>query len=387
MKKKKKNIVFLLLLIMLLLFLYKTKTTNSMSKEKVVVTKPIIESVVSELPTDNILDINSVNNTDDDEKNIDENVHSNSESNYIKLSSDVSLNGIVSSSGMLLFDDKCDYYKMTVYEDSISFNVFVHDEKTVVTGNGLTQLVVGSNNVVIHLVAEDGTKRDIVIEVIRLEKIDSIICDEVLFIDLNEEVNLSYEINPMVNNPLIDFKSSNQDIVEVSNSGTIKAINYGNSTISICSVEFPDVCANTLIRVTQKELISSIYKVDRDNGLVISSISDMHKDDFFNNFDNDNDLLNVDLEGDAKVGTGGVIKLVINNIEYDSLKICILGDLDGDGVVSPMDSDIMRKMLLEIETFDDYVYIAADLDKDGIIGMVDDALMKKYINGEIDSFN
>mgnify|MGYP007069879455 CR=1 FL=1 len=86
------------------------------------------------------------------------------------------------------------------------------------------------------------------------------------------------------------------------------------------------------------------------------------------------------------VGTGMVIKLIIQGVEYDSLNICIKGDLDGDGMITSLDSEIMNSLLLETEIYDDLVYFAADIIEDGVIAMPDDRKIKSYLNGEILDF-
>lgn len=380
MKRSKKIIFGLLLLLLLFMVIQRIKVANSLSNKKVVISKTISEVVIEEnVDVDDYIDNENIDNTEivEEVEVIDD------KDNTIvvkKLSDDVSLKGIIPSSGELQFDDSFNYYEIEVYEDNISFEVLVNATTSIVKGNESRELIVGENSVVITIQAEDGTERDIFINVIRKEIVRDIIVPDIIVIGLNESIKLEYEIISDMENVLVEFSSDNIDVVTLDD-GIVYGNDYGISLISVCSGE---KCASTLVKVVHKELISSIYNIDRNNGLVISNMPDIDVNGFVDNFDNDNEFLvldNVDF-----VGTGMSIKLIINDIEYDSLKICVLGDLNGDGKVTSIDREIMKNILLESEIYEEIIYVAADLDGDGIIGMADDVLMKKYIKGEINNF-
>ena len=84
------------------------------------------------------------------------------------------------------------------------------------------------------------------------------------------------------------------------------------------------------------------------------------------------------LEEDEVVRTGSVIKLVDGDIEYDSRTIVVLGDVNGDGIVSIADlmktqSYILGNKLTEIEK------IAADVSGDGLVQINDFMMIQSHI--------
>lgn len=81
------------------------------------------------------------------------------------------------------------------------------------------------------------------------------------------------------------------------------------------------------------------------------------------------------------VGTGYVIKLIINNVEYDSKIIIIRGDVNGDGEVGVADITKVRLHILETNALTDIESIAGDTNNDEGVDVADILQIRGHILG------
>jgi len=81
-----------------------------------------------------------------------------------------------------------------------------------------------------------------------------------LTLDMNQSEQLTYIILPdNATNKSITWKSSNPDVISVSNDGTIKALKQGNSTITVTTVE-GNKTADCIVIVNEEIIDDTVYK-------------------------------------------------------------------------------------------------------------------------------
>lgn len=139
----------------------------------------------------------------------------------------------------------------------------------------------------------------------------------------------------------------------------------------------------TIITVTidQHMLESNIHEIGE---LYIKTIVEQQKVlDVKNQMLNDNADLKIfkdgeELSDDELVGTGAIIKLVVDNKEYDSKTLIIIGDVNGDGEVSIPDRMQAQSYVLGNE-LTDIQMIAADATRDGSIEINDVMFIQAHI--------
>lgn len=110
--------------------------------------------------------------------------------------------------------------------------------------------------------------------------------------------------------------------------------------------------------------------------------------DIKNELDNDNSKLEIwtsdetaKLEDGDPVGTGMIVKLIINDIENDRKKIVIKGDANGDGKVSLQDNTLVLNHYLMNSTLTDVYYVAGDANDDGKISLQDTTTILNHYLG------
>ena len=328
------------------------------------------------------------------------------------------LNKLIPSSGELTpsYSNSNDNYEVEVADGigMISFEVEPEDEAASVTGNEIKTLSYGNNNVTIRVLARDGiTTRDIHINVVRKKDATSIEVEkEDILLQKDEEYDITYSVKPNdATNKEVEFKSNNTNVATVSNQGKITAINLGTTTIKITSKEKKDVYKIITVRVINMKITSREYEIERFSGegllndnaesyegnkssYIIGSEPETTIEEYVSKLDNDPATIHVyDVEGQeindksTYIGTGMTIKLEIDGVVYDSLKVVVRGDLDGDGIIAMTDYTKLKSQLLGNITFDYATYKATDLDNDELIAMTDYTKLKSYLLGDIASLN
>ena len=90
------------------------------------------------------------------------------------------------------------------------------------------------------------------------------------------------------------------------------------------------------------------------------------------------------IAGDAKVGTGAVIKVSDQGKVYHELYAVITGDVNGDGAVGIADFAKLRQHLLNGDVVNGFYVYAADLNRDDAIGVADFAKLRQYLLGALE---
>ncbi|MBQ2662281.1 MAG: hypothetical protein IJF80_06500 [Clostridia bacterium] len=86
-------------------------------------------------------------------------------------------------------------------------------------------------------------------------------------------------------------------------------------------------------------------------------------------------------EGDALVGTGAQIRLVIDGEVVDTLDVAIVGDLTGDGKINSRDIAAIQKIILGTAQADEITTIAGDMRTDKELNSRDIAALQKKVIG------
>ena len=90
------------------------------------------------------------------------------------------------------------------------------------------------------------------------------------------------------------------------------------------------------------------------------------------------------IAGDAKVGTGAVIRVADRGKVYYELYAVITGDVNGDGAVGIADFAKLRQHLLNGDVVNGFYVYAADLNGDDAIGVADFAKLRQYLLGALE---
>ena len=90
------------------------------------------------------------------------------------------------------------------------------------------------------------------------------------------------------------------------------------------------------------------------------------------------------IAGDAKVGTGAVIRVSDQGKVYHELYAVITGDVNGDGAVGIADFAKLRQHLLNGDVVNGFYVYAADLNRDDAIGVADFAKLRQYLLGALE---
>ncbi|MPN40084.1 hypothetical protein SDC9_187619 [bioreactor metagenome] len=99
------------------------------------------------------------------------------------------------------------------------------------------------------------------------------------------------------------------------------------------------------------------------------------------NLDNESDLVKVyDSSGHevtaGVVGTGMTVEYRISGALKDSLKILVLGDINGDGRINVGDYTLLRLNIMEIKDLSGLYAAAGDVNRDGELNVSDYTLIK-----------
>ena len=164
----------------------------------------------------------------------------------------------------------------------------------------------------------------------------------------NDSLALEYNlITEDVNAAALNWSSSAPAVAAVDGSGQVTACSPGTATISVSAGNVQSTCD---VLVVPSEILSDKYIIDRDNGLLKGVWTNTTVDEFRTWLDND--AVNIEVYKDSQphvsghVGTGMIVRLVVNNEVKDQLKVQIVGDINGDGIMGLYEYTLARLHLL-----------------------------------------
>ena len=316
------------------------------------------------------------------------------------------IESITSNRGDLTLEDNV--YKISVADSasSIKFIVTTEDSTATVNMDEYYRLDYGDNEIEIEVVAEDKeTKKTYKINVYRKKDLASInIIKDVITLDIGEEETIYYDFDPPDTDDRLVTWSVLDDTIATIDNGVVKALKNGITYVYLRSQTNPLIYDRVEINVSLKRITSSEYQVwhtdDEPNELAevefsyIIGINDKTTiDNVINNLDNDIKTIKV-YSGETELtnyssfaGTGMIIKLIINDIEYDSVVVIVRGDngtvdRPGNGIITSTDYATLSSILAGLTVKTPIVSLLYDLNKNKILTVTDLSPMSLYIAGK-----
>jgi hypothetical protein len=109
-----------------------------------------------------------------------------------------------------------------------------------------------------------------------------------------------------------------------------------------------------------------------------------------NQLDNDNALLeiwssdgNTKIEDTDKMATGMIVKLVINGEVKDQKTVVVIGDINGDGIITLPDAVQIMNHYLQLNILEEIKLIAADVNKDSNVTLPDAVMVVNHYLGTV----
>ncbi|NLJ17500.1 cadherin-like beta sandwich domain-containing protein [Globicatella sulfidifaciens] len=322
-----------------------------------------------------------------------------------QLSGDAAVLNIIPSTSHLKpnFEQDAYEYEITVDEEitKIGFDVITSNKFAKVTGNEDKILKFGENEFEIKVVSEDQKNTTIYnIIVNRLKGAHEIsISPDTLVINPGDTYQLDLNILPEDATDIeVEWTSDNEESLIVNEFGQIQGIKPGFAQITVIYKRNPKIKAIAYVEVMDLSLSSDDLQIVRDakgvDPYVIGAKDRLTIEEFLALFNNEESILRVyDSLGkpiedyDQFVATGMSVKLVINGVTYDELRIVVRGDIDGDGLILVNDLVQLRRSLYREITLDPLEVLASDLDGDGRILVNDLVQLRRYLYREIDDLN
>ena len=196
-----------------------------------------------------------------------------------------------------------------------------------------------------------------------------------IYMPVGDNFKINAYIEPEdANNPNIIYKSDNEDIASINESGIITAVTEGETIISAISEENESIKSTCKLIVVRKMEDSEIHF---DSSLTLDSleISGIKYDE--NTVADIKQKITTDLELEIVnsqnqvlsdtdiVGTGSKILVKENGNVLRVYNIIIYGDVNGDGTINSVDLLVLQRHILEIEEINGVYKKAGNVRKDG----------------------
>lgn len=218
---------------------------------------------------------------------------------------------------------------------------------------------------------------------------DIILKEEEIFMQKEEEVQINPVILPSdASNKNINFKSSNTNIVTVTNTGLVKAVGEGITTIEVKSEDsglVKQIKITVLGQLNEGDVeFSNELKIE-NNIITGWNIKKLKVDEVITKINTkfDIEIYNSSgkkLEAGENIGSGSKIRLLENGIVKMEYKIVIYGDVNGDGKINSIDLLVLQRHILEIEKLQGVFLIAGNINKNGKNpSSVDSLLIQRHI--------
>ena len=224
----------------------------------------------------------------------------------------------------------------------------------------------------------------------------SLVTDILLSTDnVRVQKDSSFKINAEVlpddaDNKNIEYKSENELIAKVDNTGNITGISEGNTKI-IVSAEDGKISKTIEVVVTRKlqegEIVfdpklqvngNEITGLENKNNTVDSLLSKIQTNYTVEIYNKNGEKIS----GSSFSGTGGTVKILNNNILIAEYTLIMYGDTNGDGKINSIDLLVLQRHILEIEKLENVYVKAGNVRKNGKNpSSVDCLLIQRHILG------
>ena len=179
--------------------------------------------------------------------------------------------------------------------------------------------------------------------------------------------------------------------------GLVTALASGETTITV-GTENTNISKTITVTIIDNKLESSVYDVreasENKDRVIVGAEPLTTIGDFKDNLSNPNQYIKIydsednELDDDADVRTGLIVKLVYGNNTVDEAILVVRGDTDGDGIVNLSDYMAVINHYVESEEITDYPsFLAADVEEDDILDMSDAIKLMNYYAEIIDTLN
>ena len=316
-----------------------------------------------------------------------------------ELSSDVKLKDLtVDGTTVDGFDpDTSTYTIPNVGNDvtSIVVGATPENENATVTGTGEIPLEVGNNTIEVTVTAQDGSKGTYTINVTR--EADS--NNDLKSLEV-EGQELSPAFDPDTTSYTVTVPSDVDKVTVNAEPDSDKAtvtgtgeheLQPGENTIEV-TVKAEDGTEKTYtITVTKEdddEKITSIeYGHIIEDHMIKSVIYKSVPEELRNQLDNENWKLHIfdkddtaEIDEEAKLGTGMIIKLIVNDTVKDDDYLVVKGDVDGNSRVALLDAVMVLNHYLENNELTGIWFEAGDMDSNGQVKLLDAVnILKVYL--------
>lgn len=205
----------------------------------------------------------------------------------------------------------------------------------------------------------------------------------------------SFKINAEVlpddaDNKNIEYKSENELIAKIDNTGNITGISEGNTKI-IVSAEDGKISKTIEVVVTRKlqegEIVfdpklqvngNEITGLENKNNTVDSLLSKIQTNYTVEIYNKNGEKIS----GSNLAGTGSTVKILDNNILIAEYTLIMYGDTNGDGKINSIDLLVLQRHILEIEKLENVYVKAGNVRKNGKNpSSVDCLLIQRHILG------
>ena len=191
-------------------------------------------------------------------------------------------------------------------------------------------------------------------------------------------------------NKNIEYKSENELIAKVNNTGIITGISEGTTRV-IVSAEDGKISKNIEVEVTRKlqegEIVfdpnlqvsgNEITGLENKNNTVDSLLNKIQTNYTIEIYNKNGEKIS----GSSLVGTGSTIKILDNNVMVTEYTLIMYGDTNGDGKINSIDLLVLQRHILEIEKLENEYVKAGNVRKNGKSpSSVDCLLIQRHILG------
>lgn len=159
----------------------------------------------------------------------------------------------------------------------------------------------------------------------------------------------------------------------------------GTQTITVTYEGKSAMFEVTVLSSVPTEITSEKYTID--NGYISRILASTTVKDFVSEF-NEGYFCKVYKDGievseDSVIESGMTVSIVYNDDIIVSYKVAVTADINGDGAVNAVDSNLLKRIIAGTLTYDDMTatMFAADVNDDGTVNAVDSNLLKRVIAG------